>query len=137
MELTPEIIEQLKANLKTAKTYQDLMGEGGAIKKIIKESLEGILDAELTEHLGYEKYSPTGKNTGNSRNGKTHKTLKNDNGEIDLTVPGDRNGTFDPVVVKKYERTLGPIKDKIISMYAKEMTTRDIQYMFRSFTDWI
>ena len=137
MELTPEIIEQLKANLKTAKTYQDLMGEGGAIKKIIKESLEGILDAELTEHLGYEKYSPTGKNTGNSRNGKTHKTLKNDNGEIDLTVPGDRNGTFDPVVVKKYERTLGPIEDKIISMYAKEMTTRDIQYMFRSFTDWI
>jgi transposase-like protein len=53
------------------------MGENGAIKKIIKASIEGMLDAELTEHLGYEKYSPTGKNTGNSRNGKTHKTLKN------------------------------------------------------------
>lgn len=97
------MIEQLKADLKTAKTYQDLMGENGAIKKIIKASLEGILDAELTEHLGYEKYSPAGKNTGNSRNGKTHKTLKNDYGEIELTVPRDRNGSFEPVIVKKYE----------------------------------
>ncbi|MCO6446144.1 MAG: transposase [Ignavibacterium album] len=97
------MIEQLKADLKTAKTYQDLMGENGAIKKIIKASLEGMLDAELTEHLGYEKYSPAGKNTGNSRNGKTHKTLKNDYGEIELTVPRDRNGSFEPVIVKKYE----------------------------------
>ena len=133
MELTPEMIEQLKADLKTARTYQDLMGENGAIKKIIKASLEGMLDAELTEHLGYEKYSPTGRNTGNSRNGKTHKTLKNDNGEIELTIPRDRNGSFDPVVVKKYERTLGPIEDKIISMYAKGMTTRDIQSHVQEF----
>ena len=133
MELTQEMIEQLKADLKTAKTYQDLMGENGAIKKIIKASLEGMLDAELTEHLGYEKYSPIGKNTGNSRNGKTYKTLKNDNGEIELTVPRDRNGTFDPIIVKKYERTLGPIEDKIISMYAKGMTTRDIQSHVQEF----
>jgi hypothetical protein len=114
--LTQEMIEQLKADLKTAKTYQDLMGENGDIKKIIKASLEGMLDAELTEHPGYEKYSHIGKNTGNSRNGKTYKTLKNNNGEIELTVPRDRNGTFDPVIVKKYERTLVPIEDKIISM---------------------
>ena len=133
MELTQEMIEQLKADLKTAKTYQDLMGENGAIKKIIKASLEGMLDAELTEHLGYEKYSPIGKNTGNSRNGKTYKTLKYDNGEIELTVPKDRNGTFDPIIVKKYERTLGPIEDKIISMYAKGMTTRDIQSHVQEF----
>ena len=86
-----------------------------------------MLDAELTEHLGYEKYSPSGKNTGNSRNGKTHKTLKNDNGQIELTVPRDRESTFDPIIVKKYERTIGPIEEKIISMYAKGMTTRDIQ----------
>jgi transposase-like protein len=133
MELTEEMIAQLKADLKTARTYQDLMGENGAIKKIIKASLEGMLDAELTEHLGYEKYSPAGKNNGNSRNGKSHKTLKNDNGEIELTVPRDRNGSFDPIVVKKYERTLGPIEDKIISMYAKGMTTRDIQSHVQEF----
>lgn len=127
MELTEEMIEQLKADLKTVKTYEDLMGKNGAIKKLIKTTLEQMLEAELTEHLGYEKYSPEGKNSGNSRNGKTYKTLKNDNGEIEIAVPRDRNGEFDPVIVKKYEKTIGPIEDKIISMYAKGMSTRDIQ----------
>jgi putative transposase len=127
MELTDEMIEQLKKDLKNAKTYQDLMGESGAIKKLIKASLEGMLESELTEHLGYEKYSVSGKNSGNNRNGKNSKTLKNENGEIEISVPRDRNGSFDPVIVKKYERTLGPIEDKIISMYAKGMSTRDIQ----------
>lgn len=127
MELTEEMINQLRADLSKARTYSDLMGSDGAIKKILKNALEGMLDAELTEHLGYEKYSPSGKNSGNSRNGKTKKTLRNDNGEIELTVPRDRNSDFDPIIVKKYERTIGPIEDKIISMYAKGMTTRDIQ----------
>jgi len=127
MELTDEIIEQLKADLSKAKNYEDLMGKDGAIKKLIARSLEQMLESELTEHLGYEKHSPEGKNTGNSRNGKTHKTLKNDNGKIEITVPRDRNGDFDPIIVKKYERTIGPIEDKIISMYAKGMTVRDIQ----------
>ena len=127
MKLTPEMIEQLQADLSEAKTYEDLMGKDGAIKKLMAKALEGMLDAELTDELGYEKHSPVGKNTGNSRNGKTKKTLKNDNGEIELSVPRDRNGEFDPIVVKKYARTLGPIENKIISMYAKGMTTRDIQ----------
>lgn len=127
MNLTDEMIEQLKADLSKAKNYNDLMGKDGAIKKLISKTLEQMLEAELTEHLGYQRYSPEGKNSGNSRNGKTHKTLKNDNGEIELTVPRDRNGEFDPVIVKKYEKTIGPIEDKIISMYAKGMTTRDIQ----------
>ena len=127
MDLTEQMIEQLKADLKTAKTYDDLMGKDGAIKKLISSSLEQMLESELTEHLGYERYSPNGKNSGNSRNGKTHKTLKNDNGQIELTVPRDRESTFDPIIVKKYERTIGPIEEKIISMYAKGMTTRDIQ----------
>ena len=127
MVLTDEIFEQFKSDLAKAKNYDDLMGKDGAIKKLIAKSLEQMQESELTEHLGYEKHSPTGKNTGNSRNGKTHKTLKNDNGEIEITVPRDRNGEFDPVIVKKYERTIGPIEDKIISMYAKGMTTRDIQ----------
>lgn len=91
------------------------------------------LEAELTEHLGYEKYSPEGKNSGNSRNGKTRKTIMRDSGEIELEVPRDRNGTFEPIVVQKYERTLEPIEDKIISMYAKGMTTRDIQSHIHDF----
>ncbi|MGK9370178.1 IS256 family transposase [Melioribacter sp. Ez-97] len=127
MELTEEIIKQLKSDLSKAKTYDDLMGKNGAIKKLISKTLETMLQEELTEHLGYERYSPAGRNSGNNRNGKTYKTLRNDNGEIDIAVPRDRNGTFDPIIVKKYERTLGAIEDKIISMYAKGMTTRDIQ----------
>jgi putative transposase len=127
MELTNEMIEQLKVDLSKAKTWEDLMGKEGAIKKLIATTLEGMLDSELTEELGYERYSLQGKNTGNSRNGKTRKTLKNDNGEIEIQVPRDRKGEFDPIIVKKYERTIGPIEDKIISMYAKGMTTRDIQ----------
>jgi len=127
MELTEKMIEQLKADLSKAKTYEDLMGKDGAIKKLISKTLEQMLESELTEQLGYERYSPAGKNNGNSRNGRTHKTLKNDNGEIEITVPRDRKGEFDPIIVKKYERTIGPIEDKIISMYAKGMTTRDIQ----------
>lgn len=127
MELTEEMIQQLKTDLSKAKNYDDLMGKEGAIKKLIAKSIEQMLESELTEHLGYEKYSPAGKNSGNNRNGKTHKTLKNDNGEIELTVPRDRNGEFDPIIVKKYEKTIGPIEQKIISMYAKGMTTRDIQ----------
>ena len=71
MELTPEMIDQLKTDLSKAKTYEDLMGHDGAIKKLMKNALEGMLDAELTEHLGYEKHSPAGKNTGNSRNGNS------------------------------------------------------------------
>jgi putative transposase len=127
MKLTEEMIDQLKADLSKAKNYEDLMGKDGAIKKLMAQSLEQMLESELTEHLGYEKHSPVGRNSGNNRNGKTHKTLRNDNGEIEITVPRDRNGEFDPIIVKKYERTIGPIEDKIISMYAKGMTTRDIQ----------
>ena len=127
MKLSDEVLNQLKADLANAKTYQDLMGANGAIKKLLKNAIEGMLDAELTDELGYEKHSSVGKNSGNSRNGKSRKTLKNENGEIDISIPRDRNGSFDPVIVKKYERTLGPIEDKIISMYAKGMTTRDIQ----------
>jgi transposase-like protein len=127
MKLTEEMIEQLKADLVKARTYDDLMGKNGAIKKLLSRTLDEMLESELTEHLGYERHSPAGNNSGNSRNGKTRKTLKNDNGEIEITVPRDRNGDFDPIIVKKYEKTIGPIEDKIISMYAKGMTTRDIQ----------
>ena len=82
MKISDEVLQQFKEELEKAKTYQDLMGTDGAIKRLIKNAIEGMLDSELTEELGYEKYSPSGKNTGNSRNGKHKKTLKNENGEI-------------------------------------------------------
>lgn len=127
MELSREVLQQFIEDLSNAKTYEDLMGKDGAIKKLMGKSFEALLGGELTEHLGYTKNSPEGNNSGNSRNGSSKKTLKNDNGEIELRVPRDRNGTFDPVLVKKYQTTIGDIEPKIISMYAKGMTTRDIQ----------
>ena len=127
MKLTKEAIDQLQKDLANAKTYEDLMGKNGAIKNLMKHALESMLDAELSDHLGYEKHSPDGDNSGNSRNGKSRKTVKNEQGKIEIEVPRDRNGSFDPVVVKKYQTTVGPIEDKIISMYAKGMTVRDIQ----------
>ena len=85
------------------------------------------MDAEITHHLGYEKHSPSGKNTGNSRNGKSPKTIKSDSGEIPIVVPRDRNGSFEPRIVKKNQTRFDGFDEKIISMYARGMTTRDIQ----------
>jgi len=127
MENLDELFEQFKKDFANAKTYQDLMGKDGAIKKLMKASIESMLDAEMTEHLGYPKNSPLGNKSGNSRNGKYPKNVLSDNGPIPLEVPRDRNGEFEPIVVKKGESRLGELEDKIISMYAKGMTTRDIQ----------
>ncbi|MDP2193338.1 MAG: IS256 family transposase [Alphaproteobacteria bacterium] len=127
MELSEKLLEQFKKDFASAKTYNDLMGKTGAIKKLMKASLEGMLEAELTEHLGYSKHSQTGNNSGNSRNGRFSKTVKTDNGAIALEIPRDRNGEFEPIIVKKHESRLGAIEDKIISMYSKGMSTRDIQ----------
>lgn len=127
MKLAPEVIKQLEKDLSEAKSYEDLMGKDGVIKRLLKSSLENILESELSDHLGYERHSPLGINSGNSRNGKTYKTIKTDQGQIEIKIPRDRQSSFEPVVIKKYGKTLGPIEDKIISMYAKGMTTRDIQ----------
>jgi putative transposase len=127
MDLTEQMIAQLQKDLSGAKTYQDLMGKDGAIKKLLKNSLEQMLEAEMTEHLGYEKHSFEGANSGNNRNGISNKFLKTDQGEIDISIPRDRKGKFEPIVVGKYQKTIGDLESKVISMYAKGMTTRDIE----------
>jgi len=127
VNLSEEITGKFRKKLSEAKTYQDLMGKNGAIKDILKNSLEQLLEAEMSEHLGYNRHSPEGNNTGNSRNGKSQKTLKTDEGEMKVSIPRDRAGEFEPVVIPKHQRTLGELEDKIISMYAKGMSTRDIQ----------
>ncbi len=86
------------------------------------------MTAEMTEHLGYEKNAPTGKNTGNSRNGSYPKRIKGEFGNLDIDVPRDRDSSFEPVIVAKGQSRFNGFDDKIISMYAFGMTTRDIQY---------
>ena len=106
---------------------EDLFGEDGLLKRMKKRIAERILEAELTDHLGYEKHAAGGRNRGNSRNGKTTKTLKNDKGDLPVEIPRDREGSFDPKLFRKYRTRWPDSGDKIISMYARGMSIRDIQ----------
>ncbi len=117
----------LQAELAKCKTADDLTGKNGLVQRLIGDILEQMLQKEMDEHLGYEKHSPEGHRSGNSRNGRGKKTLKSNYGEIELEVPRDRNSEFEPIAVKKRQRSISSFDDKIISMYAKGMTTRDIQ----------
>lgn len=124
MAITGELLDQL---IKDYKKPEDLIGENGLLKQLTKRLLEKAMQAEMTDHLGYAKNAPAGNNTGNSRNGSYKKRGKGDFGEIDLTVPRDRNATFDPAIVPKGESRFKGFDDKIISMCSRGMTTRDIQ----------
>jgi putative transposase len=123
-ELLVALLDEL---LKDYEKPEDVLGEKGLLKKLTKAVVERALGAELTGHLGYEKHDPAGYGSGNARNGSTEKTLKGKNGEITVEVPRDRNGTFEPQMVKKHQTRFDGFDDKILSMYALGMTTRDIQ----------
>jgi hypothetical protein len=85
------------------------------------------MNAELNHHLGYQKHAPEGRGTGNSRNGRSRKKVQGDFGSVEIEVPRDRNGTYDPKIIPKHERRFTGFDQKILSMYARGMTTRDIQ----------
>jgi putative transposase len=104
-----------------------LTGEGGFLPELVKRVLEAGLQAELTDHLGYERHDRAGHGSGNSRNGVTSKRLGTEVGDIDLATPRDRNSSFDPRLVPKGERRVGGLSDMIVSLYAGGMTIRDIQ----------
>ena len=97
------------------------------MKQLTKALLERAMQAEMTEHLGYEKHDPVGYHSGNSRNGKSRKKLKGEFGELELETPRDRKGTFEPKIVGKHQTRWTGFDDKILSMYARGMTTREIQ----------
>ena len=124
MAVDPELIDKLLADYKSP---EDIIGENGLLKQLTKAVLERALGAELTEHLGYEKHDPAGRNNGNSRNGKSKKKLKGDFGEIDLETPRDRDATFEPKIGAKGQTRFTGFDDKILSMYARGMSTREIQ----------
>jgi len=119
-----ELLDELMKNYKKP---EDLIGETGLLKQLTKALVERAMKAEMTAHLGYEKHDPTGKKSGNSRNGKSKKTIKGEFGNMEIAVPRDRNSTFEPVIIPKGETRFTGFDDKIISMYARGMTTRDIQ----------
>lgn len=117
----------LSKALNDCKTLEDLLGDGGVIKKLIKHSVENMLEAEMSEHLGYKKNEQKNKKTKNSRNGTSKKTVKSSHGPVELDIPRDRDSDFEPIAVKKHQRDISSFDQKIISMYARGMTTRDIQ----------
>ena len=107
-------------------TQDEMFGEGGLLQTLTTRLLNKALEAEMDHHLGYKKNSAEGNNTGNSRNGhKTKKVLTRDQ-EVEIEVPRDRNGKFDPVIVPKYSKRIELFNDQIISLYARGMTARDI-----------
>lgn len=127
MPITDKLIDQL---LDGCDSPDDILGEAGLLKQLTKKVAERALNAEMEQHLGYAKHAPEGKNSGNSRNGKSTKAVRSVHGDISLDIPRDRNGSFEPKLVKKGEKQLNSFDDRIISLYARGMTTRDIQAHF-------
>lgn len=110
----------------SAKTADDLFGEDGLVKCLTSKLIERMLEDEITHHLGYDKHSKEGHHTGNSRNGKTQKTVKTSSGELSIAVPRDRQGEFDPQVIEKRQSRLAGLDKKVLSLYSRGMTNRDI-----------
>ena len=116
-----ELVKLLMADCQTTGDIQ------AKLKKLFAGTIEQMLEAEMDEHLGYEKNSVAGNNSGNSRNGYGKKTIISDYGECEIAVPRDRNGDFEPKVIEKRQTRTNEIKQKIMQMYAKGMSQRDIE----------
>lgn len=125
MAIDTNLIDQLLAE--HGHRLEDIVGENGLLKQLTKALVERAMQAEMTNHLGYEKHDPAGYKTGNSRNGKSRKKITGEFGEIDLETPRDREGTFEPKIITKYQTRFTGFDEKIISMYARGMSTRDIE----------
>jgi putative transposase len=119
------LAKELAKNVKSQKDLSDLTSQ------LVKMTVEAALNSEMEEHLGYAKNSPQGHNTGNNRNGHSRKRLIGDHGEVEIETPRDRNGQFEPQLVKKGQTRLTHFDDQILSLYAKGMSTRDIVATFK------
>ncbi len=124
---TDMLDELIKEHLAQGKHPKELLAEGGLLKQLTKAIVERCLEGEMEDHLGYEKGERAGKGSENRRNGYSKKTLTTEQGDINLGIPRDRNAEFEPQVVSKRQTRLEGFDDKILAMYARGMTVRDIQ----------
>jgi len=127
MAIDPIDTKLIDTLLNGYKNPDDIVGKNGLLKQLTKALLERAMSAELTEHVGYEKHDPAGNNSGNSRNGSSKKKLKGEFGEFELETPRDRNGSFEPRIIAKNQTRFTGFDDRIISMYSRGMTTREIE----------
>jgi putative transposase len=117
----------LKAQVKAAGGTKAFYAKNDIIKELTRTTFQALLDAEMEEHLGYESNDREAKDTADSRNGKGKKTIRGDFGEVELETPRDRDGSFEPQIIKKRQTSVGNFTDKIVSLYARGMTTREIE----------
>lgn len=122
--VSTELVDRLLADYQRP---EDLIGEHGLLKQLTKAVVERALAAEMSEHLGHGKHMPVMNETGNSRNGRSQKTIRGDFGEMPIEVPRDRQGSFEPQLIPKHQTQFSGFGDKILSLYARGMTVREIQ----------
>src|SRR5579864_4954694 len=134
--LRPELADEVKALLPDelldellagARTEEEITGRGGLLSQLTKRLVERALEVELTGHLGYEPHQEPPGGTGNTRNGSTPKTLVTEHGEVRIETPRDRAGTFEPQIVRKRQRRFEGFDDKIMALYSRGLSTRDIE----------
>jgi putative transposase len=122
--LADEVIDELLAG---ARSEEEIVGPGGVLAQLTKRLVERALSAELTEHLGYEPHQEPPGGSGNTRNGSTGKTLATEHGPVRIETPRDRNSTFEPQIVRKGQRRFEGFDDKILALYSRAVSTRDIE----------
>ena len=123
----PDDLDKLLDQLTKDATAEELLSNAGALKEMKKRLIERALEAEMTDHLGYEKHSPDGEGTGNSRNGKTTKRILGEDGELEIEVPRDRTGDFEPQLVRKRQVRLPGFDEKVLWLYGSGSTARETQ----------
>src|SRR5919202_6279794 len=120
-------VDRIQHERASAKSIDDFFGKEGIFARLFAGTLEQMLEAELTAHLGSAPYAVAGRNSGNSRNGKRSRSLRTSTGDVTIQVPRDRNGDFQPALLDKYQTSTNELEEQIIALYAKGVSTRDIQ----------
>lgn len=123
----PEALKKLLIAQVRAGGGSQALDSKAVLQNLVKQTVEAFLEVEMEEHLGYPKHAPEGRGSGNSRNGATPKTIRGDFGEVEIETPRDRNGDFNPKLVPKRQTSIGNFTEAVISLYARGMTTREIE----------
>lgn len=123
--------EQIESELASVESMDDFFGRDGVFARLFASTMEEMMEAELSDHLGYEKHEAKGRNSGNSRNGRYSKKVRTSAGDTSVHVPRDRNGTYEPALLEKYSSNTNELEEKILGLYAKGVSTRDIEETMR------
>jgi hypothetical protein len=131
-QLPDDVVDELLAG---ARTEEEIFGPGGVFGQLTKRLVERAMEVELTDHLGYEPHQEPPGGTGNTRNGSTPKTLTTEHGRVEIRTPRDRDGSFEPKIVRKRQRRFEGFDEKILALYSRGMSTRDSRRTCASSTE--